>query len=82
MSKEEFPNYLNDLKNLKEKYASQIKIKFASEVDYYQPAFEEYKKSLSPFLPDLDYIIGSIHVIQFKKEIQLLLMMILERNIV
>ncbi len=63
MEKEEFPIYLKEVENLREQYKDHIIIKIASEVDFYPPAMKDYKTAVSPYLAQLDYIIGSIHVI-------------------
>ena len=65
MTMEEFTRYIKDNKALKQKYRGQIAIKIASEVDYYEGSFSSYQKALTPYYDDLDYIIGSIHVIEW-----------------
>ena len=64
MAMNEFPEYIEEVKEAKKKYEDSIIVRVASEVDYYPDAFESYKKALEEFLPDMDYIIGSIHVIK------------------
>ena len=63
MEYEEFPGYIKELKRLREKYAGQIQVKIATEVDYYVPAIDEIKTLLEPFMDDLDYLYGSVHVV-------------------
>ncbi|MHA1974544.1 MAG: histidinol-phosphatase HisJ [Candidatus Hodarchaeales archaeon] len=63
MSLEEFPNYIAECKQLKEKYKDKITIKIASEVDYYPGTFVKYKEAIKPHLEDMDYTIGSVHAI-------------------
>ncbi len=67
MKKDEFPLYLRKINEIKQKYANKITVKVATEVDYYPDALEGYKKALKPYLPELDYLIGSIHVIKINK---------------
>ncbi|MHA1945955.1 MAG: histidinol-phosphatase HisJ [Candidatus Hodarchaeales archaeon] len=65
MKKELLGSYLQDTRELKNKYHSKIIIKRALEVDYYTPIFNQYKNALQPILSELDYIIGSIHGISW-----------------
>ena len=65
MKKELLGSYLQDIRELKNKYHSEIIIKRALEVDYYTPIFNQYKNAIKPILSDLDYIIGSIHGISW-----------------
>ncbi len=62
----ELPNYLATAKELKEKYKSKIQTKIAFEVDFHKPIFSQYEQALKPYLPDLDYLIGSIHGLKWK----------------
>jgi histidinol-phosphatase (PHP family) len=66
MSQNEFPQYLQECKRLQHAFEDKITIKIASEVDYFPPSFPQYQKLLKPYWDDLDYIIGSIHVIQWE----------------
>ncbi|MFW9905325.1 MAG: histidinol-phosphatase HisJ [Candidatus Thorarchaeota archaeon] len=66
MTLNDFPIYIDEVKKFKLKYNHQINIKISSEVDYFTEAFNGYKKFLSPYLDDFDYIIGSIHAIPWK----------------
>lgn len=65
MEDNEFGPYLTEARRLKQKYKDQITVKIASEVDFFPAAFESYKKALKPYYDELDYIIGSIHVVQW-----------------
>ncbi|TLD89219.1 histidinol-phosphatase [Helicobacter sp. MIT 05-5294] len=56
MSFEELPLYLNEIARLKEKYAGQIEILSALEIDYLPPFMEEKLLELP-----LDYRIGAVH---------------------
>ena len=64
MSINEFPEYLAECKRVKNRYKNEITVKIASEVDYFPTVFEQYKELVIPFLDDIDYLIGSIHVIK------------------
>ena len=66
MSLNDFPGYLDEIKRIKKKYKHQIGVKISSEVDFFSEEFNGYKKLLSPFINDFDYIIGSIHAIPWK----------------
>ena len=61
MSLDDFPNYINEAKRLREKYEDQIAVRIASEVDFVPDVFDEYKRALKPYMDDFDYIIGSVH---------------------
>lgn len=63
MTPDQFPIYLQTVKALREKYRAQIDVKVAAELDYFGPIFEPYKARVLPFLPEMDYVIGSIHVV-------------------
>lgn len=69
MGKDLLSSYLLETKELKQRFQSQIVIKRALEVDYYTPVFNRYKKAIKPILPDLDYIIGSIHGVAWKNTV-------------
>ncbi len=62
----EFPSYISEIKRLQAKYISQIKVKIASEVDFFPTAFNGYKRIIKPFLDDFDYIIGSVHAVPWQ----------------
>ncbi len=61
MSISQLNSYLNSAKELKKKFSSKIETKIAFEVDFHKPILSQYKQALKPILPDLDYLIGSIH---------------------
>jgi len=68
MEVKEFPNYVKEIKNLKEKYKNQIKIRLSTEVNFSTPgrSFTRQKKVLEPFMDeDIDYLMGSIHDIKW-----------------
>ncbi|TFH29904.1 MAG: histidinol-phosphatase HisJ family protein, partial [Promethearchaeota archaeon] len=58
-----FPEYLTQCEFLRKKYQDQIVIKIGSEVDYFPGTLTILQEHLTPFLPRMDYLIGSIHVI-------------------
>ncbi len=58
------PNYLEEAFTLRKTFAEKINVKIASEVDYCTPVFPIYQSQIKPFLSQLDYLIGSVHVIQ------------------
>jgi histidinol-phosphatase (PHP family) len=59
IASEQFQNYIDRIKFLKEKYRENIKILLGMEVDFL-PSIKDF---LMPFYkhPDLDYRIGSVH---------------------
>ncbi|UYP47482.1 phosphatase YcdX [Candidatus Lokiarchaeum ossiferum] len=63
MRMEQFPKYIASCQQVQKKYQDKIIVKVASEVDFTPKSFSNYKIALEPFLDDLDYIIGSVHVI-------------------
>jgi histidinol-phosphatase (PHP family) len=62
MSKDEFPKYVEECLQLKEKYRSDISIKVGVEGDYIEGYEEEIEKLLSSY--PFDYIIGSVHFLE------------------
>ena len=66
MKIDQFSGYLDECQQAKIRYKDEITVKIASEVDYTPSSFLGYKKLVSENLQDfdLDYIIGSIHVIK------------------
>ena len=67
MSINEFPEYLTECKQAKNRYKDEITVKIASEVDFSLSSFQGYKNLISPYLETLDYIIGSIHSIKIRE---------------
>lgn len=67
MSKDDMPEYLEEINRLKEKYASQLEIYTSLEIDYLD---ETYNPSIAYFqeLP-LDYRIGSIHFLPLSEHL-------------
>ena len=69
MNKDLLSSYLQETTKVKRRFQSHIAVKRALEVDYYTPVFPQYKKAIQPLLPDLDYIIGSIHGVAWKDSV-------------
>lgn len=67
MSKDDMPEYLEEINRLKEKYADQLEIYTSLEIDYLD---ETYNPSIAYFqeLP-LDYRIGSIHFLPLSEHL-------------
>lgn len=67
MEVEEFPGYIREIKELKEKYKDKISVRISTEVNFYTPgrALSLQKEVLKPFMDDMDYIIGAIHDIKW-----------------
>lgn len=67
MSKDDMPEYLEEINRLKEKYAGQLEIYTSLEIDYLD---ETYNPSIAYFqeLP-LDYRIGSIHFLPLSEHL-------------
>ncbi len=63
----EFPDYIKEIKSLKEKYTNKIKIRISTEVNFATPgrALTRQKKVLEPFMDDYDYLLGAIHEIKW-----------------
>jgi len=67
MDVEEFPNYVEDIKNLQEKYKNKIAIRLSTEINFFTPgrALTRQKKVLEPFKDDFDYLLCAIHGIKW-----------------
>ena len=55
--------YVSTTQELKEKYQNAIDIKLAFELDYINPQVSAHKTYLEKFSKELDYILGSVHVL-------------------
>ncbi|WP_373484243.1 histidinol-phosphatase HisJ [Acetobacterium sp.] len=62
MKQEKLENYLDDIKNLKEKYASQIELYRGMEIDFFIDR-QDISDLAKAVLPRLDYTIMSIHTL-------------------
>jgi len=56
-------SYILQLENLREKYADQINVRFAFEIDYFKHQDYVLNKYLKKYIDKLDYILGSVHVL-------------------
>ena len=67
MEVKEFPNYIKDIKYLKEKYKDKVKVLISTEINFATPgrALTHQKKILEPFMDDYDYLLGAIHDIKW-----------------
>jgi len=69
MAKSQFPDYINDVLHLKEKYANEIEVLLGIECDYFPGKMAPYQEALKRY--PFDYIIGSVHFVEdisiFKK---------------
>ena len=68
MDRSKINQYLKTSQLLKAKFASKIEVKVGFEIDYYQSTFSKYKHAIKPLLPDLDFLIGSVHVVKWKDQ--------------
>lgn len=55
--------YTSTAKQLREKYQNEIEIKLAFELDFIKPQVRAHKPYLKKFSEDLDYILGSVHIL-------------------
>ncbi len=67
MEVKEFPNYIKEIKRLKEKCKNKIRIRLSTELNFATPgrALTNQKKILEPFMDDVDYLLGAIHDIKW-----------------
>jgi histidinol-phosphatase (PHP family) len=67
MKVEEFPRYIEEIKDMKEKYKDKISVRISTEINFYTPgrALSLQKEILKPFIDDMDYIMGAIHDIKW-----------------
>ncbi|MBY9015413.1 MAG: histidinol-phosphatase HisJ [Candidatus Lokiarchaeota archaeon] len=56
-------SFILQLENLREKYADQIHVRFAFEIDYFKHQDYILNKYLKKYIDKLDYILGSVHVL-------------------
>lgn len=61
MKKSEFSNYINDILQLKERYANKIDVLLGVEADFFPEHLDIYKANLKKY--PFDYIIGSVHYV-------------------
>jgi len=67
MEVNEFSNYIEEIKSLREKYKDKIKILISTEINFATPgrALTRQKKVLEPFMDDIDYLLAAIHDIKW-----------------
>lgn len=67
MTVDEFPNYIQEIKDLREKYRDKIDVKISTEVAFITSGkhLDLQKKVLEPFLNDFDYLLCGIHELKF-----------------
>ena len=67
MEVKEFPHYIEEIKNLREKFKNKFKIKISTEINFFTPgnALTLQKKVLEPFMDDYDYLLAAIHDIKW-----------------
>jgi len=67
MEVEEFPNYIKEIKSIREKYRDKIKVLISTEVNFATSGrpLTRQKKVLEPFMDDYDYLLGAIHDIKW-----------------
>jgi len=63
----EFPNYVQEIKRLKEKYKNKIRILISTELNFATPgrALTSQKRILEPYMDQFDYLLGAIHDIKW-----------------
>jgi len=66
MTLDEIPNYLKTAEDLREKYKKQIKVKIGFEIDFIVDQEDILNEILKNYLDQLDYIIGSVHILDGK----------------
>lgn len=59
----ELDYYASKVKELEEKYRDMIEIKLAFELDYIRPQVGAHKPFLARFSDQIDYILGSVHIL-------------------
>ncbi len=63
MTLNDVEGYISQLEQLREKYQSQIKVRFAFEIDYFENQDQVLNQHLKNYIGKLDYIFGSVHVL-------------------
>ncbi len=63
MTLNDVDGYISKLEQLREKYQSQIKLRFAFEIDYFKKQDQVLNQYLKSYIGKLDYIYGSVHVL-------------------
>jgi len=66
MTLEEVEDYFSTIEMLREKYKEKINIRVSFEVDYFEDQETALNVHLDKIIDRLDYILGSIHILDFK----------------
>jgi histidinol-phosphatase (PHP family) len=66
MTLDEIQKYLKIVESLKEKYNGEINVRLAFEVDFFENQVSSLNIHLNKIINHLDYILGSIHILNFK----------------
>lgn len=63
MTEEEFPEYIQEIKDLRDKYRGKIRVRVSTEVGFVTSGkhLDLQKVLLGPFMDDFDYLLGAIH---------------------
>lgn len=68
MTLEQIEEYLSMAENLRERYKTQIQIKIGFELDYLVNQEKALNNHLNKYKQRLDYLLGSIHILESEKE--------------
>ena len=63
----DFPDYIQEIKDLREKYKGEIRVKISTEVGFVTSGIhlDQQKKILEPFMDDFDYLLCGVHELKF-----------------
>lgn len=63
MTEEEFPEYIQEIKDLRDQYSGRIKVRISTEVGFVTSGkhLDRQKALLEPVMDDLDYLLCAIH---------------------
>jgi len=64
----EIEHYLSLAEDLKENYASKINVRIGFEIDFFENQEPALNMHLNKIIGRLDYILGSIHILNFNDE--------------
>ena len=67
MTVEDFPDYIREIKGLRDKYSGEIDVRISTEMSFVTSGkhLERQKKVLEPFMDDFDYLLCGIHELKF-----------------
>ncbi|MFX1233590.1 MAG: histidinol-phosphatase HisJ [Promethearchaeota archaeon] len=66
MPLDEIEMYISTIERLKSNYEEEIEIKIGFELDFIQLQADAHKKYLNQYIERLDYILGSVHILEGK----------------